>query len=681
MIRLQRLRIVIKTNENDYEFDEVFNRGLNLIASDDNTRGKSSVISAIYYALGIEEILGGRNEKVLTNVYKSAIEDGDNSYEVIESGVYLEVYGGDGTITLYRSAKHANRDSKLVTVFFSDLDSIYNKDTTIEDYYVNMKGAAKYSKGFHTFMEKFIGLKLPLVPAFDGVDRKLYLQLVFSAFFIEQKKGWSSIYSGMPYLGIKDSKKRVTEYILGLNSFEKSRHREELLSREKYCKEKWKDLYEDFLSLQISNQCTVTNLSKNPEIPNVKKEEKIRMVCSFEPEMSVDEWIENIKCKQRKLSTLKPRVLDNYEEIEKKLYDTEDRIEDNTNTQKELIGKIGTLKRIIKRSESSIQILNEDIQNNKDVKKLKKLGSNCNCMIYNDVCPTCHKKIQDTLLDFQQDTNLMNVDETIKHLEAQLELISFAVNNYKDNLEKNVIKLRHIREEKLSLLRLAKALRNDLYTIDDDYSETVVNERMEMERKLWDLQSFMNEANIYLERFSKMREKWKDIIVEKSKISSDGTSDEDKRRLKIFRNNFVKNLRRYNYYSTHNIDNIEISQDGYMPIIDNFDMKFDSSASDNIRAIWAYTIALTQTADKYSNEKPGIMVFDEPAQHSIGADDLKAFLDSVIELNRNNQTIVGITLNSQDVRKTINKLPKENYNMIHLNGRAFKRRDNGKGTC
>lgn len=35
-----------------------------------------------------------------------------------------------------------------------------------------------------------------------------------------------------------------------------------------------------------------------------------------------------------------------------------------------------------------------------------------------------------------------------------------------------------------------------------------------------------------------------------------------------------------------------------MPVIDKFDMKFDSSASDNIRAIWSYTLALLQTSKK-----------------------------------------------------------------------------------
>lgn len=78
-----------------------------------------------------------------------------------------------------------------------------------EDMYVHMRNSATNIKGFHTFLEKFLHLDLPLVPATDGNQRKLYLQLIFSCMFIEQKHGWGDIFSGIPILGIKDSKKRV----------------------------------------------------------------------------------------------------------------------------------------------------------------------------------------------------------------------------------------------------------------------------------------------------------------------------------------------------------------------------------------------------------------------------------------------------------------------------------------
>lgn len=157
------VKIKITATNKVYQFDECFSSGLNIIASDDNTRGKSSVLIAIYYCLGFEEIIGGLNEKVLTSAYKNQIEDKDTSWPVLESGAYLEISNGTDEITIYRSAKHETRDSKLVTVYFSKLDYIYNVDTTSEDYYVHMKFAATNRSGFHTFLEKFLQIELPLV--------------------------------------------------------------------------------------------------------------------------------------------------------------------------------------------------------------------------------------------------------------------------------------------------------------------------------------------------------------------------------------------------------------------------------------------------------------------------------------------------------------------------------------
>lgn len=517
-----------------------------------------------------------------------------------------------------------------------------------------------------------MGLNIPLVPATDGIDRKLYLQLIFSVFFIEQKKGWSSIYSGMPYLGIRDSKRRVTEYILGLSCFENSRRKMKILNQEKYCKEKWKDLYGEFLSLQRMHQCSVIGISAIPE--RVNSDDRIRIVSSCENGVTVDEWIDNLREKQSKLMTRKPKIRDNFKEIEKELYRTEDNIEDIISKEKELVGKIILLKRKIKRIEDSLKVLEEDIQNNEDVKKLSKLGSRHHCNIFSGVCPTCHKEIKDTLLDFQQDVSVMGVDETIKHLKAQKELVIFAKMNYENNLMDLKNDLVHVRDEKNLLLRKARAIRNDLYSIDDDYSEMIINKRIELENKIESLKSFVSKSAIYLEKFDKLYKEWEMISIEKAKCGKDFMSKEDKNILKTFGKNFVNNLRTYNYYSTHSIDKIEISEDGYMPVIDRFDMKFDSSASDNIRAVWAYTIALTQTSDQYKKEKPGIMIFDEPAQHSIGAADLKAFLASIIKLKEGNQTFVGITLNNQNVQDAVEDLPKEMYKMIHLKGRAFKRK-------
>lgn len=120
-----------------------------------------------------------------------------------------------------------------------------------------------------------------------------------------------------------------------------------------------------------------------------------------------------------------------------------------------------------------------------------------------------------------------------------------------------------------------------------------------------------------------------------------------------------------------NVNAIEISEDNYLPVIDRFDMKFDSSASDNIRAIWAYTMALLQTSNEYAGNHPGMLIFDEPAQHSIGAHDTKALFDSILKLGSNCQVIIGITINNIDIRKVISEIEEDRCNLINIGEKAF----------
>ena len=323
MLRINRLKINIQATNKEYVFDETFNSGLNFIASDNNTRGKSSVLIAIYYALGFEEIIGGVNEKVLTSAYKTMIEDGESSWPVLESGIYLEISNGYEDITIFRSAKSETRDAKLVTVYMSKLSDIFNENTNLDEYYVHMPNAANNIKGFHHFLEEFLNIKLPLVPSTDGVDRKLYLQLVFSSMFIEQKNGWSGIYSGMPYLSIKDAKKRVTEFVLGLNTFENERKRSALINKERYQKEQWKNLYEELISLQNSNQCMVKNIPVYPEILSDTFSANVHIVRNVGENIDIDEWIKELQEEHDSLKTIKPRVVDNYDDLQKELEEVE----------------------------------------------------------------------------------------------------------------------------------------------------------------------------------------------------------------------------------------------------------------------------------------------------------------------------------------------------------------------
>lgn len=671
MLKINRLKISVTATNKEYSFDETFGDGLNFIASDNNTRGKSSVLIAIYYCLGFEEIIGGVNEKVLTSAYKTEIEDGTNSWPVLESGAYLEISNGQENITIFRSAKSETRDSKLVTVFMSKLSDIFDEGTSLDEFYVHMPNAANNEKGFHRFLEKFLGIELPLVPTTDGIDRKLYLQLVFSSMFIEQKNGWSSIYSGMPYLSIKEAKKRVTEFVLGLSTFENERNRSAIANKERYLKEQWKTLYGEMTSLQNRNQCVVKNVPMVPAILPEDFHDKVHIVRNVGECIGIDAWIQELQEEHDSLKTIKPRVVDNFDELQNELVSIESNLEELKEEEQGLLELVRIERRKIAELNQNLDVIKQDIANNKDANRLKKLGSDLQCHSFEGICPTCSQRIQDSLLPIHHQGNMMTIEQTINHLNAQKEMLEFALKYHRNRLVELDGNIQELRGKIGTLYRLAKSIRRDLYSVDDDLSETIIYKRMSIEHHISELGEFKNIVYDIVNRFMELSNKWQKLLKEKASLPKQGFTEKDEKRLQDFKANFISNLRQFRYTSTSNLGGIEISKDNYLPVIDNFDMKFDSSASDNIRAIWSYTLALLQTSVKYCGNHPGLIIFDEPTQHSIGADDATAFFNSIVGLNGDKQIIIGITVNTEEIKSAIKILDDNDYKYIHIGEKAF----------
>ncbi len=172
-----------------------------------------------------------------------------------------------------------------------------------------------------------------------------------------------------------------------------------------------------------------------------------------------------------------------------------------------------------------------------------------------------------------------------------------------------------------------------------------------------------------------MSEEWKEYMDEKSQLPQSRFSVRDEEKIKLLRKKYVRNLEIYGYKSVTDMKEIEISTDNYLPMIKGFDMKFDSSASDGIRCIWAYTMALLQVSMEKGGSHPAVLIFDEPKQHSIVPEDMEKFFESILQLGTGCQTIIGITVKDIDTKNTIEKLDKGTYHIVNVKNKAFQKLD------
>lgn len=674
MLRINRLRIEISTANGVYGIDTPFSSGLNFIASEDNTCGKSSILAAIYYCLGLEQIIGGVGgigSKVLTSAFKSAIEDQQNSYRVLESGAYLEISNGHDTVTIYRNITSESKDNRLVSVYYSDYNAIGDPKTQVSDFYVNIQNAATSEKGFHTFLEEFLHISLPMVGTSDGNERKLYLQIVFSAMFIEQKHGWSDILSGMPVFGIRESKKRVVEFLLDLDTIKNERERARLRNIKTQIENDWKKRVETFQYRTLSHGGTVINLPLHPRV--LSDNDYLRITILTDSDESIADAIIKLQEQYDAICLLKPRVIDNFEELNRELSETLQTIrsleEEETHITEELFYESSTIQRL----EKNIALIDTDIQNNNDAARLQNFGSDNSTDDCSSICPVCKQKIYDNMLLTKSDFVFMDIEANILHLKEQKKMLVFALSNHRARKEQLEQEKSHLATDILALRRLAQALRSDLYmTTDADSSEAIMLKKIEISRKIESFKKLQEELGQFLLELRGLSEQWDLYLKDKAKLPKHDKSDSDVEKIHLLKTQFIKNLKLYHYSSLSDFGAIDISEESLLPTIDGFDMKFDSSASDGIRVIWAFTMALLQVSLEKNGNHPGIIIFDEPAQQSIVPQDMDSFIKSTALLRGNSQVIMAITLNSHELIQIIDNLEQDTYQKTSIVGKAFQ---------
>lgn len=198
-LRLRHLRMRAQTPRGLYGVDMQFQSGLNVIWAD-NTKGKSTCMQGMLYALGMERMLSPRREVPLPHAMTSFLNNDDGSSEtVLELTVALEIQNADGhVVTVHRPIKKDLVDNRLITVDFGATLTDPTARPKSRNFFVFDGGAAQREDGFHYFLEDFLGWKLPMVRRYDSPDAKLYLETIFPLFWVEQKVGWSAIPAAIP---------------------------------------------------------------------------------------------------------------------------------------------------------------------------------------------------------------------------------------------------------------------------------------------------------------------------------------------------------------------------------------------------------------------------------------------------------------------------------------------------
>jgi hypothetical protein len=316
-------------------------------------------------------------------------------------------------------------------------------------------------------------------------------------------------------------------------------------------------------------------------------------------------------------------------------------------------------------ADARIAALRRDLQRNKDAEKLRSLGSLSLLNIVRDRCPTCHQAVTDTLLD-QKTFSAMSLKDNIAFIEEMLSTVEAAANSAARRKESVTSRTLAVGVERQELRTRIRHLRRSLTESDSTPSVAQVEERVRLEQEV---ERLIVRSRRFAEAVAALRRAHDELAsarLDASNLASGDRSDADKKKLKAFERSFIGQVKEYGLRSLGEA-RLSLDPDTFRPRAEGMpDLEFELSGSDLIRAIWAYYLALLETAREQKTNHPGLLVVDEPKQQGADTESIAGMLRRATEsLAAGQQIIVASSESHAALRQAMGDKP---YAEVSLDG-------------
>ena len=671
---------VSATDNEDYGYKIGFGSGLNIIRGD-NSSGKSTFVNSLIYALGMEEIIGSKGNVSLPYALKDRFVFDSQEKRVVSSTVYLEIENHFGqVITLRRAIVSKEVDTKLIQVIEgpyltnSDLKNLHSQYTFLHD----AGSAQDERKGFYAYLERFLGLELPTLSDNKGRETKLYLQPVFAALLIEQKGGWTDYIANIPYYGVSGMREKVASFLLDLDSFRNAKKLSELQSKRSELMMLWSELVTELKVTAEGKYLSIAGVSKTP-------------TSDFDSSLVLIG--ENVDGNFVTIDTLKQKLFDELDQLNRVRQENLDdepeelvqEIEQVQNRIDELLLMQGMCGKQIKINESqhcqyidSLKSIEKDLKDNKLTEKLVKFGANeADLDFVKGKCHTCLNPIDDILISPDSVAMPMSLEENITHLNNQKKMTQSLLDGLVKNIERDKNQLLAINREVIKLRKELVSLKRDIKSTES-VKEADVRRRVYIENRQQEVDQVEGKVNSTLEALSGLAVKYKKLNGDIASLSKYSVSRKDLNKIESFTESFKSLAKKFGYRSA-DVDEIEVKSETLLPYLKDLelrgrvernsstDIKTDSSASDFVRLIWSYLISLYKASSTHNGNHLGVLLFDEPAQHSMSTQSVNEMLQTLAG-TQGLQSIVAASFdeNEEAYASSVSGLNPIHYKLVRL---------------
>ena len=635
MIQIRHIRLRSITAENTYGVDVPLSAGLNVIQAD-NTSGKSTTLMSIIYGLGLERAIGPKLDVPLPYAMRERIQRTSlDSYEtVLESHVAIELLNDDGEYMTVRRDIAGAAEQKLVRTWDCRLNEVDIGVGNQRDYFLYDACAATREDGFHHRLANFIGWDLPQVPRFDGEEGLLYIEALFPMFFVEQKRGWSTVQGPFPtYLGIQDLPRRVMEFVLNLDAGKVRRRRSELRKEQLFLQTRYRELRKEV----VQGKGTLVRIVGLPSEPTASfgQDGAVQLSVYFGEEWrSLSEVEEEIRNRVSAFDESEFSIVDDAENgLQSELAETEERYA-HLNSQIQVLRQDYQLARSESQGfQDRVEALEIDLLRNQDAFKLQKLGSKLGSASTDHTCPTCQQAVESELLPVVS-REAMGLEENIVFIKSQLDLYRAMLGSASDSLDLINVRYQSLREDIQEQRSKIRSLKRDLVRPTKSPARSELEEIVRLEARLERWQALQEKMDGAIEGLRVLAQEWSRVHGELRALGPGSLTVTDQSKINAFQS-MIQSLLHNFHFSSFRADDITLSSDDFRPQVvtedddgDRIvkDIGFEASASDGIRLKWSYILALLQLSKKFGIHHAGFAVFDEPGQQQMRELDLAAFL-------------------------------------------------------
>ncbi|MHA6668983.1 ATP-binding protein [Homoserinimonas sp. A447] len=637
-VTIEAIEIFVATPTRNLGTTVELRSGLNVIRASNN-RGKTQIIQALIYGLGMERMLNARANAPMGSAVTNeiAINGSETTEAVVESWVVIQLRNDRNEfLTVQRMVAGENIERNLVRFWRSQQITGTSRLEDGEYAFLHAPGSASHDAGFHTILERFFGWDTPNVDTFSSRDIKLYMDTIFP-FLIVDQQAWNGVAPRkVSRYQIRDVHRKAAEFLLSLDGPIAERQVSKL---ERKIAEETASWNASVSALNAITRAVGGRVSGLPSSPAGSRRSRTTVSATHLEGITIqtlmgDEWVD-ADVELENLNSELSRI-----EADERLATTESldgasaaRFSELQGTLREIQSATQLVQQNLDLNQARLSALDgrlvslqEERNRNVDLRTLERLGAEIKAEhLMHHSCPTCSQSL-DNLESIDPDS-VLTVGDTVQLLNAQI-LTTQRMHERSIHAVDEYVSLEAALTERASGLTIElAALRRD--TLNGSSLESNVARKVRLKYRVNDLGRALLSAQELLSSLqlaaAAIAESRNEVIA--LEIT---TPPSDQARLGALSARVQQLLAGWGFGS-YGSDRIQIDPDSLVPSREGFDLNTDVSASDIVRVKLAYLEALRELASTVGNH-PGVLVLDEPRQQDMEASDFEALMQHFLEV-------------------------------------------------